>query len=253
MTSFYILKVFYEKIQTWIASAQYVVPSDNRLSPRKRARTSFWKSQPAHLEEKEDQKGLQPGVVSCLHGYLHLACPFYISNPTVYQKCLLQHDFQSIEDVIRHLRKHHTEPPYCPICRQTFDKVVERDGHIYARKCELRSPNDIGGLNEHQKSMLAKRDKLHLGVMERWLRIWTTVFPNAKPHRSPYLENGIERKVTMIRDLWTRTGRNFLTRYLVHHGLLRLHQVDEERAITALCRLTLDELLRKVFEEHRSL
>ncbi|KAH7130910.1 hypothetical protein EDB81DRAFT_807674 [Dactylonectria macrodidyma] len=237
----------YDKIQARLASARYDAPPDNRPPPRKRARTTDWKSQSGYLEE-EDQDDPELVVVSRVDGYFHLACPFYVSNPTRYQKCLLQHDLQSVEDVIHHIRKHHTQPPYCPMCRQTFDRAVDRDNHARARTCELRSPKVIDGVSAYQKAQLLRGDKLHLGVTKRWQRVWATVFPKTELCRSPYLEDGVELMVTMVRDHWGLHGRDYIEQYLARHSLVRRKQGGESSAEAAIHRLMLQDLLSMAFE-----
>ncbi|KAK7430436.1 hypothetical protein QQZ08_002955 [Neonectria magnoliae] len=181
-----------------------------------------------------------------------LACPIYASNPIKYRLCLLHHDLQSVEDVIVHVRRHHTQSPYCPMCYRTFDRVLERNDHILARTCELRDSGDIEGINEYQKARLSRRDKVHLSEKKRWLRLWDTVFPKTECLRSPYLENdSFEREVVILREYWKRYGRGVIVRYLESKDLLCGNQVDEEKRRIALYKSTLEGLLSKVAEEHQ--
>ncbi|KAF7553906.1 hypothetical protein G7Z17_g3309 [Cylindrodendrum hubeiense] len=245
------LGFLYDKIQPWMTSARYVAPPDNKQPPRKRARTTDCRPQSGYLEE-EDQTDPELVVISRLDGYFDLACPFYVSNPTKYQHCLLNHDFPSIEDVTRHVKKHHTQPPYCPMCRQTFDRAVVRDCHVRARTCEIRTPEPIDGVSAYQKAELVKGDKPHLSDRRRWLHIWATIFPNTEPCHSPYLEDGIELAVTMARDHWAQDGMDYVAEYLADHHLLCQDQEGEKTAQAAIHSLMLEALLSKVVETHGS-
>ncbi|KAK7419735.1 hypothetical protein QQX98_003107 [Neonectria punicea] len=220
----------YSKAKSWITSSHFAAaPPRDRGSPRKRSRTATRR-----------------------HRSRCLACPIYASNPGKYRLCLLHHDLQSIEDVIVHVRRHHTQSPYCPMCYRTFDRVLERNDHILARTCELRDSGDIEGINEYQKIRLSRRDKVHLSEKKGWLRLWDIVFPKTECIRSPYLESdAFEREVVLFREYWKRHGRGIIARYLESQDLLCGNQVDEERRRIALYKSTLEGLLSKVAEEHQ--
>lgn len=95
-----------DSLDAWMKSAGYVLAPEDSLPPRKRLRISHW---------KEGDDGINGFIaVSPPVGYFHLACPFYVYSSARYQQFLLQYDLRSIEDVIRHLRRHPHETPLLP-------------------------------------------------------------------------------------------------------------------------------------------
>lgn len=224
-------------LERWMETTRYVSPPDDRLPPRKRLRTS------SHWQEGEDSDdGFV--VVDPQTGYLHLACPFHVANPAKYQDCLLHHDLQSNQDVIRHIWRDHMKPPYCPICSRTFDSLSSRDSHILERKCELRDLQPIDGINFYQRSRLKRRDRVYLGEARRWRRIYATVFPNSNSCPSPYLDRGCGKAVSMARDYWAARGRRSVSRFLESRKLL--NGDEDEDAQDALCKLVLEDVLREM-------
>ncbi|KAL6351838.1 hypothetical protein LRP88_14889 [Fusarium phalaenopsidis] len=221
-----------ESLGVWMKSTRYFLPPNDRLPPRKRLQTSHWN------EGDDSIDGFV--VVSPAIGYFHLACPFYVYNPARYQQCLLKHNLRSIEDVIRHLGRHHMKPPYCPLCSQTFDTLSSRDSHILERTCELRDPQPIQGINFYQKLKLKRRDKIYLGEAKRYQRIYATAFPNSDPPHSPYLDRGSGKAVSMARDYWGVNGRLCVSQFLERSEFLGENERDRA-AEDALCKLTLED------------
>ncbi|RSL44224.1 hypothetical protein CEP54_014768 [Fusarium duplospermum] len=233
-----LVKSALDSLDAWMKSARYVLPPDDRLPPRKRLRI-------LHRKEGDDGDDSIDGFVAISppDGYFHLACPFYIYNPARYQQCLLQFDLRSIEDVIRHLRRHHMKPPYCPCCSQTFDTLSSRDSHILERMCELRDPQPIQGLNFYQKSELKRRDRIYLGETKRWQRIYATAFPNSGLPRSPYLVSGCGKAVSMARDFWRANGRLCVSQFLERGEFLGEEGERDRLAEEALCNLALEDMV----------
>ncbi|KAK7428235.1 hypothetical protein QQZ08_005301 [Neonectria magnoliae] len=161
----------HNKMRTCLASARYTVPPQDRLPPRKRAKTA--RSQPPRSRYSEDGEESDQDlvIVSRVDGYFHLACPIYASDPKKHQKCLKEHNFLCIEEIISHLRQDHVEPPYCPTCWQTFDTMVDRDQHIRSMTCKFHSKPSIDGVTESDIADMKKRDRLYLSERRRWLRI----------------------------------------------------------------------------------
>ncbi|RTE72831.1 hypothetical protein BHE90_012747 [Fusarium euwallaceae] len=233
-----------ESLGVWMKSTRYFLPPDDRLPPRKRLQASHW-------NEGDDNDDSIDGfaVVSPAIGYFHLACPFYVYNPAGYQQCLLNHDLRSIEDVICHLGRHHMKPPYCPLCSQTFDTLSSRDSHILERRCELRDPQHIQGINFYQKSQLKRRDKVYLGEAKRYQRIYATAFPNSDPPYSPYLDRGCGKATSMARDYWGVNGRLCVSQFLERSEILGKNERDRA-AEDALCKLTLEDMLRVIIQRN---
>lgn len=243
-----VVRVAYTRAYAWMACANYGPSSENVQIPDKRARTTGRQPRLAHIEEHQDSVDSFV-FISHLDGHYRLSCPFYLNNSIEYGRCVLHHDLQSVEAVIDHVCSDHMEPPCCAMCYRVFDRAMDRDHHMSKNTCELRSPVPIDGINVYQKEKLVKRDRVYLGEKKRWYRIWKTVFPSSAPPRSPYLEKGVGLELSMVRDYWAKNGRDCLSQYLTKRGLLRQQREDDERALAALGKLSLQDLLAKVFEE----
>ncbi|CAH0021371.1 unnamed protein product [Clonostachys rhizophaga] len=228
-----IVEYAFDVIQRNLEAAVYIAPPDDRLPPQKRFKMAKW-------ETPGDGKPLAYRT----KGYFHLACPFYITNPTRYQCCLLQHDLQSIEDVIRHVSEHHTEPPYCPICRREFERAFTRDIHVRERAC-TPSTGDVDGVNDRQKRMLVKKDKIQTGERKRWMRIWRTVFPNRELTDSPYLDSGLGHDISILRDCWASNGYDTIMEFL---GKIEMSDGFELRDIKGLSKICLEDLVKRLAE-----
>ncbi|KAJ3453558.1 hypothetical protein MRS44_017805 [Fusarium solani] len=183
-----LVKSALDSLDAWMKSARYVLPPDDRLPPRKRLRTLHWKEG----DGSDDS----------------------IDAPARYQQCLLQHDLRSIEDVMRHLRRHHMKPLYCP------------------------------RLNFYQKTKLKRRDRIYLGETKRWQRIYATAFPKSDPAYSPYLDRGCGKAVSMARDYWRANGRLCVCQFLERGMTLGEEEEGRDRvAEDALCKLALEDML----------
>ncbi|CAH0040221.1 unnamed protein product [Clonostachys rhizophaga] len=228
------------QIRERMQQTRYVAPPDDRLPPRSRYSSSDSRSQ-MFYEQMEDPKDPNTILVRKADGYYHLACPFYISDPTRHRKCLVEHDMQSIEDVIKHVNRFHAEPPYCPRCRQTFSRAMDRDRHFLTQTCEIRNWVHVEGVNSFQRTKLWKRDKIILGERKRWLRIWETAFPDTeRPARSHYLSGEHEVKLSIARDYWGYNGKKIVSKFLSQNGYDR---PLSEPALSAICRWALEDIL----------
>jgi len=243
-----------ERLQRWKVSARYMVPPEYRIPPRKRARTCENKPRSIYLET-EDPDDPSLVLIQPFDGYFHLACPFYVSDPARHQSCVIEHELKSIKKLVGHLRKHHAEPPYCPWCGLTFDRLLQRDQHIRGVSCQDRRPISIGGVNDYQQAKLVKYDSPSSREDERWLRVYATVFPEAaKPrHSAAYLTTGVGLSVSLVRDYWAARGRECIHEYLSSRGLLNLGWSGEERALAALRHLVLEDLIQKCLAEDAAL
>ncbi|CAG9981157.1 unnamed protein product [Clonostachys byssicola] len=235
----------YREGKSWISSATYTTPPQDRLPPKKRCRTIDDQSLSALIKYEE---GANDSLIARrFDGFYHLACPYYIAKPEKYYKsCLLGHSLQSIEDVIGHLIQHHKEPPYCPICRREFDSPWVRDQHVRTRTCTIQNSGKVDGVNERQRRKLRKRDQVRLGEEKRWTRVWHTVFPELALPESPYLYKGVDVAVAMMRDYWATRGPKLAEEYLGNATQLDSHDVQ---TMNAFYRLVLDDLLAKVWDD----
>lgn len=242
----------------WKLAAVYRAPPEDRLPPRKRARTSGSHSlrssiSPSSIKQETDASDPQLVIVSHVECYFHLACPYWVFNGSKYRRCLQDHDLQSVEAVIEHLCNDHMEPPCCAICYRVFDRARDRDDHMSRRSCSPRDdPGDlvIDGLDLRKRRKLSRGDSVYHGERRRWFRIWKTLFPRTALPRSPYLDRGVGLEMSAARDFWLDNGRDRVSQYLAQRGLLQRHRDDEERALAALSKLALQDLLGRVLREH---
>uniref|UniRef100_A0A8H7K1V3 C2H2-type domain-containing protein n=1 Tax=Bionectria ochroleuca TaxID=29856 RepID=A0A8H7K1V3_BIOOC len=240
-----ILDSVFDSVQIYVSTAEYEAPPDDRLPPLKRARTTNWNLLQEDKSSSEASEDPNVVIIPRQRGYFHFSCPYYRRKPEKYQACLLGHDLQSIEDVIHHLQEDHTEPPYCPICRQPFERALVRDNHVRARVCQV-SQGEVDGVNERQKRRLEKQDRIQLGETKRWARIWKTVFPSSDDVPQPYMSLGAEREISIIRDFWKVKGLSMVSEYMEKQDTPDQH---EPVKIAALSKLVLQDILNRVLRD----
>ncbi|KAF4439938.1 hypothetical protein F53441_12413 [Fusarium austroafricanum] len=210
-----------ERFDDWMTYVRYIAPQEDRLPPRKRRKESPWRSSYVQTDDGDEVSDEALAVVPHPdHTRLcfHFACPFHLYAPDQFQECL-SCGLRSIEGLIEHLFRCHSRPIHCLICYKTFDTLVHRDDHILNDACQECEPSPVYGLDEKQKSMLIRKDSWYLGEKRRWYRIWSTVFPGAKRPRSPYLDQGMELRISMVRDFWELYGSQCVSNILRHEDL----------------------------------
>ncbi|KAH7237829.1 hypothetical protein B0J15DRAFT_529315 [Fusarium solani] len=130
------------------------------------------------------------------------------------------------------------------------DSIGGRDSHILERTCELRDPQPIEGINFYQESKLKRRDKIYLGEAKRWRRIYATAFPNSDLPRSPYLDRGCGKAVSMARDCWRVNGRLCVSQFLERSGFIGGEDERDRLAEEALCNLALEDMVRVIVRRY---
>ncbi|KAF4463196.1 hypothetical protein FALBO_9986 [Fusarium albosuccineum] len=250
-----LLRLFRERIGPLIKSSLYADPPEDKQPACEGCKSSNWQQEPACLNEadihSDEEHGDDGSILATLpQGHIRFACPFQASQPQQHRQCLLQHDLITPERVITHVQRHHMKPPYCPICSQTFDTITNCDNHVIVRTCQLRELIIPEGINLYQKARLRERDNPQLSNMERWNRIYATIFPCARLPPSPYLDQGHARAVSIARDYWAKNGQNEVAKFLKGQGLLNEVGKDDEIAQVALCQLVLRDILNELVEEY---
>ncbi|KAK0726389.1 hypothetical protein B0T21DRAFT_371478 [Apiosordaria backusii] len=233
----------------WISSARYIPPPTHRIPPQKRSKTS----RPTILMETQDPTSPSTILILPIDGYLPLACPFSISNPSLHKSCTLQHPLHSIPDLLKHLKTHHPNPFYCPICGQTFDNEPTCDSHIRVRSCTRKEFDIVRGVSPSQLRMIIERDNRHQPEEDRWRRIYKVLFPGAERPRpgEAYLRQGLPLAVAMARDYWEGNGARLVGEYLAEVGRLNSGgdekiQIAGEEGVSALCKVVGRELVHRV-------
>lgn len=170
------------------------------------------------------------------------ACPYYRRNPRSNPKCEMLRTSR-IKDIISHLKKKHTRPLYCPICGSCDfgDSEEARDEHVKLKKC---SPPPGGlfiqGMNEVQLQVLSRRRVRGTNDAQRWLEIWSILFPGDQPPSSPFAGDHVEEVIGKLCDYWNANSLDLLSKPL----LLYLGDQPEVReAASNIVAATLQRLL----------
>lgn len=238
-------------LSQWADSACYIHPPEYRIPPRKRSRGLNGRSRSIFIET-EDSDDPSTILILRIDGYFHLACPYFVSDPSHHESCMLEHDLRSIADLIRHLGQYHPNPFYCPICGQIFDNDLARDRHIRTRSCVCREFDPARGVSRSQLRKIIEEDDRSRREDERWRRIYAHVFPRAeRPRRSAaYLGQGLPLAVSMARDYWDSHGRELVEEYLAKEGLSGAEQFTGGGFWT-LCELSGQGLIQRVIADAR--
>ncbi|KAF5536413.1 hypothetical protein FMEXI_10359 [Fusarium mexicanum] len=237
-----------ELLKEWRAGTKYIAPREDRRPPRKRCKSSSGRSIYTQTEDEDDISDEELVVVSQparTKSFFHLACPFQIYAPDAYQKCLLNDDLQSIEDLKEHLFRYHSRPIHCLICYETFDTLIQRDNHVLSERCQKRDIGPLYGLDESQKSKIIRGASWHFGERRCWYRIWSIIFPGSKNPPSPYLDRGLGLSISMMRDFWELYGSQCVSDCLEHEELTDDQGESVQRV---LYELALEDLLGEMVQ-----
>jgi len=186
-------------------------------------------------------------IIPTLARHFHYRCPFNAANPRRYQSCLIHHELHSIKSVIKHVKRHHARPPYCPRCSKVFETVAKCDRHILERRCRTRPLIIPDGVNFYQKGRLSKKRDYQLSNRRHWERIYKRIFPEAESCPSPYLDTGVGLTVSMARDFWNMEGRNVVSEFLGAQNWLTSDL--GEHVPVALVELVMCDLIGQLVEE----
>ncbi|KAI3549400.1 HET domain-containing protein [Colletotrichum filicis] len=237
-----LLHHFSPRVRNWAHSATYIAPPRGR-SFRKRVKIAH--SESSHLGEDSDFEDADDHSID---GHYHFACPFYAMNPTEHQHCLLEDDLRSMEDVVEHIRKRHSKPPYCPKCRVIFKTSMARDEHIRRKICRLRPSTRIEGVDGNQldkiKRVMMSRSS-RSSEAEIWVRIGAVACPGTFFHISPYLQDGLGLEVSKVRDYWNAKGRVYTEEYMSAKGIMLTEDEDNVGVLEAFHSLTMADLVQE--------
>lgn len=178
-----------------------------------------------------------------------LACPFYLKYPEKHVKCLKHSDLRTISDVVDHMCYQHRQPFYCPACKSTFNTAAGRDSHIVDRSCEIKDGSDPDGISEDQKWRLLRITK-PLNQKRGYVQIWRILFPESPQPTSHNLCSATELTITSFRQYWSLHGRTLVSDYLRQRNLKGFGIRSEERDLSALYSLVLNEVLDILVAEH---
>ncbi|KAK8067423.1 heterokaryon incompatibility protein-domain-containing protein [Apiospora saccharicola] len=191
-------------------------------------------------------------------GSRSFACPFYLDDMEQHLRCLTRADLRTIRDLKKHLWTAHRQPYYCPTCSMTFTRASTRDEHIKARACSLQpQQRPPQGLSESQLQQMAKRSKPTISESDQWFAIWhlihpeTDMSPAPKAPRTPFLTSQLEFAVCVVRSYWARKGRQVIAEFLEQRNLRDYDVPDEERNLSALYQVVLDNVVDQLVQTLR--
>lgn len=95
----------------------------------------------AHTRDSDDGESL------LVKKSTFFACPFYIPN-NKYTKCVTRHHLYRIEDVKEHVCWEHCRPMFCPVCKEEFTSVRDRDAHIRLWACHVDTSGTLEGITD---------------------------------------------------------------------------------------------------------
>lgn len=208
-----------------------------------------------HDDDDEDEDEHDAGDWRTMGQRQHqgLACPFYKLDAMRHMDCSRLR-LSRIRDVKQHLLRRHRQPPYCPVCGDTFDDPRGRDNHIMARACRALSggvlPN-IEGVTETQRVALGRRVDRALDEAGQWFSVWQILFPTVPHPPSPYLSSQFEEVLGMLHESWGRQ-RDMLIADAVQAATNGCDS-DHRRLVTELSCQTIDNFFTMFHTTSRAL
>src|SRR3569833_502724 len=239
----------------WKASARYIRPPEHRVSPRKRSRRSAKQPRRSVFIETQDPSDPSTILILRVDGYYRLACPIIAWDPTRYAACGTRPALRSLSALVRHLRRFHPRPAYCPICGRDFGSggaaAAACDAHIVTRSCTPRyvAPADVPrGVAREQLRRIVEADDPARREDERWRRVYAAVFPGApRPRRAAaYLSEGLPLAVSMARDYWEARGPGLVEQDHAGEGMGGRELFAGEDVFSVVCELDGRELILRV-------
>jgi len=179
-------------------------------------------------------------------------CPFALSDPHAHALCL-RHEHATARAVLWHMFRHHLRAPCCYRCGATFDYFVERNSHLAARTCEVKTLPVLEGIGEGMvyelQDLVGSWDRRHeldesfelLADERKYAQIWRVIFPAEEFHeRFPVGARGepLVKVVQAARGYWSRNGKGILERAF-GDGKAR-YELDELYAVV------LDQIVRRM-------
>ncbi|KAI0103745.1 hypothetical protein GGR51DRAFT_524377 [Nemania sp. FL0031] len=213
---------------TYDQSQDQVLPDQkNEVKPERRRYSWSAEEAPRLLQTAPPKKGCRKrssskaneSIMSESSGHSGrkkvLGCPFYKHNPQRHNNCN-KYRLHRIKDVKQHIYRHHCKPEiYCPCCFQNFGSSGERDSHIRGNGCVLKEVPDFDGtISENQRKRLKRNGSRGASIEEQWTDLWSVIFPDTKPPRSPYIEGDQAELISYLRNYWDNNAGEIIERSL---------------------------------------
>jgi hypothetical protein len=145
------------------------------------------------------------------------ACPFWRVNPSGNTDCLIL-KLSRPRDVKQHLqRRHFHSTPPCPKCKRQFPSMEAFNDHVKFDQCTLVQVDShfyTQSVPLELQEELKKPSRKSLDQEEQWYAIWSLLFPNLSPPKTPYLDTILEEAVGVVQIFWDQEGSDFSESFL---------------------------------------
>ncbi|KAM0231845.1 hypothetical protein ACHAP5_010917 [Fusarium lateritium] len=238
------------KFQEWSTGVAYTAPPSGYPFSRDYSKAACRELGFAGIEEDDGTSDNELVVVShpdYLESFYHLACPFYVYDPTRYRRCLVQDSLKSVKSVVEHLVQCHSRFPYCPVCYGEFDSWIDRDNHLLNDICEVQNLDPSDGLMEDQKVLLINGDYTSLDEKSSWRFIWSIVFPDSEQPISIYLDRKCGLRASMAIDFWDRCGTQIIFDFFRQQDVCKIPYKGSHDVLNDLI---LEDLLDFIIESY---
>jgi hypothetical protein len=161
------------------------------------------------------------------------ACPYYVKDLRNHVYCL-KYDLSEIRDVIEHLWWKHTRPLNCPTCGTTFTSTKRWNEHVVSRVCHYQSHAIPEGISSEKQAEIRAVGERGTSKVDQWFQIWSIIFDNSPPPKSPYVAEKKALAVTRLRKFWSAHGREIVGTFFNSHGMFDWRVPNEERKLEAV-------------------
>ena len=169
------------------------------------------------------------------------ACPYYRHDPRSHAGCVMMR-ISRIPDLVTHLRRKHVQPLHCRRCSREFSDLEELAIHLRAGGCLAREFVIPEGMTGDQLHQLSKRRVKGQSDEQKWMDIWSILFPGTPPRSSPFAGDYLEEAIGMLCDYWNAQNSAFLPGPIemflgdqpsIHQAASRMIAVTVERLLNA--------------------
>ncbi|KAI1147042.1 hypothetical protein F4825DRAFT_438682 [Nemania diffusa] len=158
---------------------------------------------------------------------------------------------QEMMDLKRHLWTAHRQPPYCPICYDTFVLSEDWEDHIRLGSCVPSGRTRPEGISGLQMQQLARRADPWISRETQWLVIWETVFPGVKPPPLGSLTGEVETAVWALRDFWSTDGGRIVSDFVTERQQHNPHLWHDESDVATIKSVVLGCLIDQLVKTYR--
>lgn len=118
-----------------------------------------------------------------------IMCPFYAFDPVKHSACARLRQYRDVSRIKQHLKQSHRTDAACTECRGKLEAVHDRYGRLQVTKCGCGGDSYGIQINDEQQAKLSKKSAPNLSNSDKWYRIFSILFPNARIPASPYFSD----------------------------------------------------------------